>query len=148
MTAEVRIFGIVAKLEFKVNVRILRILNDVDQAEGSNFVPLLARLKACFIRLTLKEHDEVGVQLLLQSLVLDLVVVSGNLPEVQLSLKQLLVRLIAQLGVYGTIGAQVVDDLFEQSTVAVQHVASAIFGVLQLELVSTREHLLHEGARH
>lgn len=55
LSTEVRIFGIVAKLELKVDVWILRIFNDVNQLEGANFVPLLARLNACFIGLAFEE---------------------------------------------------------------------------------------------
>lgn len=70
------------------------------------------------------------VQLLLQSLVLNLVVIGGNLPEVQLSLKQLLVCLVGELGVHCTVRAQIVDNLFEQSSVAVENVAGAIIELL------------------
>ena len=77
------------------------------------------------------------VQLLLQSLVFNLVVVRWDLPEVKLSLKQLGVVLVGELWVDLAVGTQVVDNIFEQSTITIENVAGAIILLLQLKLVST-----------
>lgn len=55
LTTKVRILRVVAKFELSVDVRVLRILNDIYQLECTNFVPLLTRFNACFIWLTLEE---------------------------------------------------------------------------------------------
>lgn len=113
LATKIRVLGIISKFETVVDVWFFGVLHDVDQAKGADLMPLLPRLYACFVRLTFEEHDEVGVQLGLEPLVLDLVVVRRNLPEVQLSLKQLLVTCLRELGIHRAVRSQIVDNIFK-----------------------------------